>query len=85
MGEFFAFILIVFSAIWGSVFLGAYVKAFSRKLESRPDDPLIEGLRDETDQLTIRLARVEEELRFFRNLHEPESPGQLRPPDANEL
>lgn len=84
VGEFLAFTLIIFSAGWGSVFLAAYLKRFSRKLKSRPDDPLIEELREENQQLETRLARLEEEFRFYQELHEPERPAQLRPPHAND-
>ena len=37
MGEFFVFVLIVFSAIWGSVFLGTFVKRLSGR-EDRGSD-----------------------------------------------
>ena len=84
VGEFLVFILALLSAVWGSVFLGVYFKRFSRKLGSRPDDPLIEELREENQQLETRLARLEEEFRFYQELHEPERPAQLRPPHADD-
>ncbi len=78
------FILMIVSGVWGSMVLAALLKRFSRKLESRADDPLIEELRQDTHQLEARLDRVEEELSFFRELHEPESPVQLPSPDPND-
>lgn len=84
MGEFALVMLIVFSAVWGSVFLGAYVKRLSRDHDARPDDVLLRGLREDTHQLEARLSRVEEELEFFRELHSPESPAQLPPTPADD-
>lgn len=84
MGDLIALIFLFFSAFWGSVFLAAVVKRFSRKLEAPPDNPLIEALREDTHELETRLARVEEELRFFRELREPDPSARLRSPDAND-
>ena len=78
------FIVLITGGIWGSMVLAALLKRLSPKLESRADDPLIEELRQDTHQLEARLDRVEEELSFFRELHEPESPVQLPSPDPND-
>jgi len=80
--DFFFFIMIIFSAVWGSIFLGAYVKRLYGDRDSRPDDLFLAGLRDETRQFEDRLARVEEELEFMRELNRPEPPTQLEPPEA---
>ena len=84
MIEFFYFMLIVFSAVWGSIFLGAYVRRLSKDHDSRPDDLLFEGLREDTQEFETRLARVEEELSFLRELNRPESSAQLQPPESDD-
>jgi len=82
--EFFYFILIIFSAVWGSIFLGAYVKRLYGDRDSRPDDLFFAGLREETQQFESRLDRIEEELAFFRELNRPDSAPQLRPPEEDD-
>jgi len=82
--EFFFFIMIIFSAVWGSIFLGAYVKRLYGDHDSRSDDMLLAGLRDETRLFEDRLTRVEEELEFMRELNRPEPPTQLKSPEADE-
>ena len=82
MIEFFFFVMIIFSAVWGSIFLGAYVKRLYGDHDSRSEDLLLAGLREETQQFEHRLARVEEELEFMRELNRPEPPTQLRSPKA---
>ena len=84
MIDFFYFILIVFSAVWASIFLGAYVRRLSRDHDSRPDDLLLEGLREETQEFETRLARVEEELSFLRELNRPEPSARLQPPESDD-
>jgi len=74
--------LLLFSGAWGSAFLAVHLKRFARKLEPGPPSPLIDELRGDAHQLDARLGRVEEELRFFRQLHEPEGVRQLVSPDT---
>ena len=78
------FSVLITGGVWGSLVLAALLKRFSRKLESHPDDPRFEELREDTHQLEARLERLEEEVIFFRELHKPESPVQLRSPDPND-
>lgn len=81
MSEFVAFVMIVFVAVWGSVFLGVIAKRFMNQVEAGPDGPLIDDLRDDVTRLADRLAHVEEELTFYRELRGPESPPALGRPD----
>lgn len=53
-----------------------------RTLPTPPDDRLLAGPHEDTRDLEARLERAEEELGFFRELHEPESLGQPQPPDT---
>ncbi len=72
MFEFFIFILILCSAIWGSAFFYVLMKGLSKRLDSpgrRPPDLL---LREEVESLAARLDRVEDELDFYKRLSAPE-------------
>ena len=81
MGEFLAFVLIVFTAIWGSAFLLPYVRRHGRKLDKTLDHEVIARLLEDTDQLATRLSHVEDELDFFKKLHGPEGQSRLLPPE----
>lgn len=64
MGEFALFILLIFSAVWGSIALGWFM--FGRdKLAGGSDgdsDLLLHSVRDESDAVSTRLMRVEDDL-----------------------
>ena len=49
-----------------------------------PDAPLLEKPHEDTEQLEAQLARAQDELGFFRELHQPESPGELRSPEPDD-
>ena len=86
MGEFAVFILIIFSAVWGSIALGSYM--FGRdKLTGGSDgdtDLLLQAVRDELDAVSTRLMRVEDDLSFFNELHAPKGNPALSPPAAGD-
>jgi hypothetical protein len=84
VGEFLVFVLIVFSAVWGSVFLAHLLKRSSRTLDSGGDDPRLARLQEETEHLERRLAIVEDELSFFRELRAPDTPPGLPAPDGGD-
>lgn len=84
VGEFLAFIMIVFSAVWGSIFLAHLLKRSSETLDSAGGDPRLTRLQEETDQLERRLAIVEDELGFFKELRAPDGPPSLPAPDAGD-
>ena len=79
MEEFVIFVLTMFTAVWGSAFMLAWIKRFSRKIESGSDDPLLAAFREETDQLRDRLSRLEDEVGFFKELHAPDEDPRLPP------
>ena len=81
MGEFFAFVAIVFMAVWGSIFLAARLKRSSRELGAGPDGPIQGRLHDEWEQLEARVATLEDELEFFRELRSPQSSAKLPLPE----
>ena len=64
-------LVVLFSGAWGSAFLAASLKRFSRKIDQGTLGPGFDDLRGDTHLLEARLGRVEEELRFFRQLQEP--------------
>jgi hypothetical protein len=50
----------------------------------KPDDALSQEIHEDTYLLEARLERAEEELGFFRELHEGESAGELGSPKEND-
>ena len=83
MGEFLAFVLILFTFGWGSAFLLPYIRRHSRRLDSTVDSEVLARLLEDTDQLATRLDQIEEELRFFRELRAPEERIRLSPADED--
>lgn len=78
MLSFFLFMLIVFGFISGSSLLYVLVTRLTRRVEPGGEGLTFSMLRDELDSLTVRLARVEEELEFYKRLKAPaktESPA----------
>ncbi len=59
------------------------ISMIQRRTLPNPDDLLFEEFRPDTSELEAELGRAREELEFLRELHEGESLGQLRPPDAD--
>ena len=80
MGEFLVFVLIVFGAGWGSAFLLPYLRRHSQGLDRTVDHEVIARLLEDTDQLSTRLNRVEEDLDFFKDLNAPEGRRRLTSP-----
>jgi hypothetical protein len=72
--EFFLFILILFSAAWGSAFLYQIIGKFSRIVEPGNEEMGDSRLREEVENLAGRLGRVEDELEFYKQLRAPEEP-----------
>ncbi len=60
------------------------ISRIQRRTLRSPDDPLFEELREDTHLLEAQLGRAQAELEFFRELHELESSGKTRSPDAND-
>jgi len=81
LGEFLAFILILFTFGWGSAFLLPYVRRHWRKLDRTVDHEIIARLLEDTDQLAARLTQVEDELHFFKELNAPDDQERLSSPD----
>jgi hypothetical protein len=89
MGEFAVFILIIFSAMWGSVVLATLLKERHRKLDARLESQLGSGLGDgelaeiheELVRLSARMERMEDDVGFFTELNRPNQPAQLTEAD----
>ena len=79
MGEFFLFMLILFTFGWGSVFLATRLKRGADRLESAADSELLARILEDMDRLSMRLSQVEEEMDFFKELRAPERVGRLKP------
>ena len=80
MGEFLVFALILFTFGWGSALLLPYVRRQWKGVGQSVDNEVIARLLEDTDQLAARLTQVEEELRFFQELHAPGDRGSLPSP-----
>jgi hypothetical protein len=72
--EFFLFMLIVLGFIAGSSFVYVLTIRMSKRLDTRPTQPMDSLLREEIESLTVRLGRVEDELEFYKRLQAPEEP-----------
>ncbi len=73
MEDFFFVVLIGFSAAWGSVYLGHRLWRSSKQINRGPSEQLIDEVREETALLARKIVLLEEEVKFFRALHEPKS------------
>ncbi len=72
--------MLVSAGVWGSIILSGLFKGRTLKLQTPPDDPRIDELREDHYQLEARLERLEGEVSFFRELQEPENPTQIPSP-----
>ena len=63
---------IIFAFVWGSAFLGVYLKRYRRGLDSELGESVFRRLQEDMDDLGLRLNRVEEDLRFFGELKTPD-------------
>jgi hypothetical protein len=84
MGEFAAFILIIFTAVWGSIGLGWFMFGRNREIEGGDgnSDRLLHAVREELEAVSTRLMWVEDDLTFFNELHAPERRPALGQPSA---
>ena len=80
MVDFLVLISILFLFGWGSAFLLPLLRRNWSKLDQTVDTEVIARLLEDTDQLSTRLTQVEDELDFFKKLHEPEEQSRISPP-----
>jgi len=71
MLEFFFFMLIILGFMGGAGFLHALLGRLTRRV-GEGENLNLSLLRDELDSVSVRLARVEEELEFYKKLNAPE-------------
>ena len=89
MGDFAVLMLIIFSAMWGSVVLVTLLKERHKKLDARLESQLGPGMGDaelaevheELARLSARMERMEDDVRFFTELNRPSQPAQLTEAD----
>jgi len=72
--------VLVTGGVWGSIILSGLFKGRELKLRAPTEDPRIDELREDHQQLEARLERLEEEVGFFRELQKPEEPTRLPSP-----
>ena len=80
MGDFLAFVTIVFAAGWGSAFLVHFLKRHSQRLDRTADQETLARLLEEMDQISNRLTHLEEKVEFFKDLRGPTGQARLAGP-----
>jgi hypothetical protein len=80
LGEFLAFVLIIFTFGWATAFLIPYVRRHWQKLDQTADQEVLARLLEDMDQISSRLSHIEEDLEFYRELRGPEDPDRLPAP-----
>jgi len=81
LGGFALFIGILMVAFWTSAFI--YVKMFGHPAElgQAPDDRMLAAVREELEILSDRMMRMEDDLKFFTELHSaPEEASRIGGP-----
>ena len=76
--------VIVTGGVWGAIILSGLFKMRSNKLAAPDDDPRIGQLEEDHLRLEAQVARLEEEISFFRELRKPEIPSQLPSPEKGD-
>jgi hypothetical protein len=76
--------VLVISGVWGSLIISGLLKRRQLKPGTPLDNPRIEELREDHHRLEVRLARLEEEVRFLRELRSPKAHTQLPPSESME-
>ena len=84
MVDFFFFVLIICSAIWGSATVFTLLGRVSKRVEPGDQDGMIRVLREELESVSGRLGRVEEELDFYKRLQAPDEPRASLPETTSE-
>ena len=74
--------VIVTGGVWGSIILTGLFKMRANRLLAPGDDPRIDQLEEDHHRLEAQVARLEEEVSFFRELQKPQTPNQLPNPDG---
>lgn len=69
--------VLVIGGVWGSIVLTGLFKGRTNKLLTPTDDPRIDQLEEDHLRLEAQVARLEEEVSFFRELQKPAVPTQL--------
>lgn len=76
--------VIVTGGVWGAIILSGLFKMRASKLAAPADDPRIGQLEEDHLRLEAQVARLEEEIGFFRELQKPSAPTQLPGPDKGD-
>ena len=76
--------VLVIGGVWGSIILLGLFKTRTSKLLKPADDPRIGQLEEDHQRLETQVARLEEEISFFRELKKPEIPTQLPGPEKGD-
>lgn len=81
MGAVLGTLMLLFAAFWGSRFLSVELQSQRARLreEQSGQGPALEALTEEIERLTARVAQLEDEVRFFTELHAPKEPPELPP------
>ena len=77
MGDFFLFVLILFVFGSATAYLAPYLSRRAKGLEGNVDQETLARLLEDVDQLSTRLAQIEEEMAFYRELRDQPEPNRL--------
>ena len=83
MGMFLGFLLIILVVVWGTAFTGLYFWRQARSLDRGAESEVTARLLQEVEDLSTRLARVEEEVDFLTELKAPRDSRRLPDPDRS--
>jgi hypothetical protein len=81
--DFLVFMVILFAFGWGSALALTYVRGRWNRLDPDLGQSLLLRLQEDMEEMGDRLNRMEEEIRFFGELHAPEERPAF-PPEAKE-
>ena len=82
MGEFIIFLSSLFVFGTATAFVVHYFRRQSGRLDPGIDHEVLARLLEDTDGLSTRLDRIEEELEFFKKLNAPAESARLSPPET---
>jgi hypothetical protein len=84
LGEFFLFMLILFTFGGGAAFLVPYLSRRAKGLDQTVDRETLARLLEDMDQLSSRLTHIEEEMAFYKELRGQGEPRTLPAPEEGE-
>jgi len=79
LGTLLGFLLIILALGWSTAFAALHFRRQLKGSEPTVDSETLARLLEDMDQLSSRLARMEEEMDFFKELRAPETSVRIMP------